>query len=179
MTGGRWEELWATWGWRGRWSFCLNSTQKENDLVSSKISSSGPIMHACQDVSLKILLNSQGFITLIEQMIQEVIKMSFASLSLELLKFHLVQDTFLLPWNKNMSTSSGLVCPKFKSQTPFSLEICHWVWGHTPLILAPRRQRQVHLWVQGQPVYRMSFRTARSPQRNLVKTKTKTKLEKK
>ena len=102
-------------------------------------------MHACQDVSLKILLNSQGFITLIEQMIQEVIKMSFASLSLELLKFHLVQDTFLLPWNKNMSTSSGLVCPEFKSETPFCLEICHWVWGHTPLILAPRRQRQAHL----------------------------------
>lgn len=70
-------------------------------------------MHACQDVSLKILLNSQGFITLIEQMIQEVIKMSFASLSLELLKFHLVQDTFLLPWNKSISTFSGLVCPEF------------------------------------------------------------------
>lgn len=41
---------------------------------------------------------------------KDVITVSFASLSLELLKFRWVGDTCLQPWDKNMGTFSRLVC---------------------------------------------------------------------
>jgi hypothetical protein len=46
--------------------------------------------------------------------------------------------------------------------------ICSWVWWRTPLIPALGRQRQADFWVWGQPVYKVSSRTARAIQRNPV-----------
>jgi hypothetical protein len=44
----------------------------------------------------------------------------------------------------------------------------HRVWRYVPLILAPRRQRQADLCVQGQPGLHSKFRMAKAIHRNPV-----------